>query len=339
MPQPKTKRRKNKKRTTIRKKRGGSVITSTRETKDKKYISSKLDVRNSNPDNALILSEFVTNVKSKVNLFPSLEQGNHIFKSLSGIQDTNINRTEARIVVNGEAESQQQQLFADINIAEIQKMIAEQSSSTGASSTGASSTVGQIDGVFNSLRNIISKQSNMIQTFEEEITKLQKNITDKYSSTNSNPNEASSTGDSSTAPNSTAPNSTAPNFNDQIDVLYQIKTGKLPTDYAQFTEYSKTIPKLDKTKPNTTTASSPHPSFMDLLPDVYKNIPDAVVEQIMDPLVSKGFDEIYTKGDPTTYDNVRWTIVLKALYNKEEEDKKTAEDEKRKAEEDEKINN
>ena len=221
------------------KKRGGAVITSTHTTNDTgKYIYNRLDVGNSNPNDALKSTVFLPIVKSKVSLFPSLEQGNHIFKSLFGIPDTKIKSTEAHIVVNEEAESQQRKLFDAINL----------------------------------------------NSFEND------------------------------------------SFYKQIAALYKIKTGVKLDDLTMFTEYSKTIPKEDSSKPkNNADAPQKVPSFMDLLPDIYKNIPDTLVEKIMDPLVSNGgFAEIYTKGEPTTYDNVRWAIVLKALSEEPDESKREA---------------
>ena len=230
MPQPRTRRRKNKKRTTTRKKRGGSMITSTRTTDgDNRLIKNTMDIKKADPNVALKSKSFVSNVKSKVNLFPSLEQINNISKTFSGIPDTKIKRTTAHIVVNGEAESQQRQLFDKIDVGSVKDVI-----------------------------------------------------------------------------------------DAQITALYKIKKGEKlkESDLTPFEEYAKTNPKKDNTQDIAT------PSFMELLPDIYKLIPDALVEQIIDPLVSNGFAEIYTKGDPTTYDNVRWAIVLKALFLLEEEEKR-----------------
>jgi hypothetical protein len=236
MPQPRTRRRKNKKRTTTRKKRGGATkITSTHKTDNTgKYIDNRVDVGNSDPNDALKSPGFVSNVKSKFKMFPSLEQGNHIFKSFFGIPDTKIKRTEAHIVVNGEAESQQRQLFEAIDLG----------------------------------------------SFEND------------------------------------------GFYKQIAALYKIKTGGTLDNLTMFKEYSETIPKEDSSKPkNNDDAPQKVPSFTDLLPDIYKNIPDAAVEQIMDSTTFKEVTEIYTKGDPTTYDNVRWAIVFKALSEEPDESK------------------
>jgi hypothetical protein len=212
------------------------MITSTRTTDAENHtIKNTMDIKNADPNVALKSKVFVSNVKSKVNLFPSMEQGNHIFKTFSGIPDTKIKRTEAHIVVNGEAESQQRRLFDAIDIGSVKDVI-----------------------------------------------------------------------------------------NGQITTLYKIKTGvKLDdNDLTPFEEYAKANPKNDKQPKKDDVAP---PSLMDLLPDIYKLIPDDVVEKIMEPLVSNGFEEIYTKGDPTTYDNVRWTIVLKALFNADSEEKKRKE--------------
>ena len=333
MPQPRTKRRKNKKRTTIRKKRGGAVINVTRTTGNTgKHIDNRLDVGNSNPNDALMSTELVTNVKTNNSLFPRLEQVNYMVKSFSGIPDTKIKRTKARIVVNEEAESQQRQLFDAIDIKKIQQFIAEQSISKGDSSTGGpnSNFNSKINNLFNLLKNIIksstktntSSTQNPEESINTQIDALQTKIVGQYEYT-----ETSSTDPNSTDPNSTDSNSTDSNFDAQIGVLYDIKKGKLPTDYAQFTEYSKTIPKQDKTTPMPAAAAAPPPSLMELLPDIYKNIPDTLVETIMDPLVSNGgFEEIYVKGEPTTYDNVRWVIVLNAVSNVEAEEKQKAEE-------------
>jgi hypothetical protein len=248
MPKPRTRRRKNKKRTTIRKKRGGAVITSTRTTDAENHsIKNTMDIKNADPNKALMTNVFVSNIKYKLKLFPSMEQGNHIFKSLSGIPDTELKTTDTQIVVNGDAESQQRQLFEAINI--------------------------------DSFKNA--------------------------------------------------------GFFKQIEELYKIKTGvKLDDiDLTQFEEYAKAHPKKDKQPENNDVVAPP--LLMDLLPDMYKNIPDIEVEKIMEPLVSNGFDEIYTKGEPATYDNVRWAIVLKALSEEPDETKKAA---RKNREEDQSLN-
>lgn len=234
MPQPKTRRRKNKKRTTIRKKRGGATqITSIHKNNNADiFLNNTVAVGESDPNDALKSTGFVSNVKSKFKMFPSLEQINNIFKIFSGKKDPDVKTSETRIVVNGEAESQQRKLFEAINL--------------------------------DSLKN--------------------------------------------------------DGFYKQIAVLYKIKTGGTLDDLTMFEEYSKTIPKEDSSKPKNND-DAPPPSFMDLLPDIYKNIPDAAVEQIIDSTSFKGVTEIYIKGDPTTYDNVRWAIVLKALSEQPDEKK------------------